>query len=804
MRLKNITATPHPFGNRIDLEWINPDPLQYPGVRIVRREGTHPTSPEDGVVVLEEENPPYTVDENGERVYEAVDKNLKGETVYYYFLFPYKGNPPEYRIVRRNRIAAMSTSRYDIAGQMYSLLPAVYHRYDTALAEPGEVSEEDRQKGQLRRFLDLPGSQLDRLYSSARSILDLYNLDKVDGSLLPLLAEWIGWKTDFSLEIGAQRNEIRNAPAIYKTIGIIPTVEATVKRISGWESRTKEFVHNVFSSNSPERLNIWTRRRNSAGEWLEPSELISLDFAYEGRPAAVRDGDGTLWLFYHTLRNGRWNIWYKTLSTFSIDSGFRNDLDKGAVSAGMQQAFIDEGFPLSPDASAEKEDDLWIITDLDNGEIYSVREEGGDLNVYRWAPSRPLTRNAQIDKHPAAVMQGGTLWVFWDSYSETTGTWHINYQTRAGGVWSAVIGDELFADTTNERKNPWAVVDNTGGLWLFWLERVGTRWQLKYNRHNGADWQLDPAAAFPLDGGADPRVESDIFVLFHPADAAQRLWVFWAGKDSTVEPDRTRWQIAYRVKQGINPNSSDWSVIRALPKDAADPDYHDREPAAIVNADGDIEVFQSSNRGGSWSIWRNTLDAAAHTWSAGEQVTDSPYSQRDPVSLPADGGTLLVYRSNESLPYKSGVYGATETVDFRYAGSTTARTRDSGKIALRGKFEDFQTYTYDAVGKNGKRTDEDWYARDTIALYIKPDTVDAEKIERGISRIDKVLREFMPITDRAVFIAQSDAHTDLIYTYGLPGAAEPSFITESYQDTFTSVIEEAVLGIDEDFLDEIE
>ena len=53
----------------------------------------------------------------------------------------------------------------------------------------------DTQRGQLRRFLDLPGGQLDQLYSFAKALLDLYNLDKADGRLLPLLAYWIGWQT---------------------------------------------------------------------------------------------------------------------------------------------------------------------------------------------------------------------------------------------------------------------------------------------------------------------------------------------------------------------------------------------------------------------------------------------------------------------------------------------------------------------------------------------------------------------------------------------------------------------------------
>ena len=76
--------------------------------------------------------------------------------------------------------------------------------------------------GQLRGFLDLPGGELDRLYSLNRAALLLTNLDRVDGRLLPLLAQWIGWRTDYSLPVGAQRNEIRFAPRIYRTVGCGP------------------------------------------------------------------------------------------------------------------------------------------------------------------------------------------------------------------------------------------------------------------------------------------------------------------------------------------------------------------------------------------------------------------------------------------------------------------------------------------------------------------------------------------------------------------------------------------------------
>src|SRR5882724_12420147 len=103
MRLQRITAVAHPAGNRIDLTWVHPDPVQFPGVRVLRREGTHPTtprpcSPGEGIVVADT-NPtarqhPVEVGEDG--LYHMTDKPLKGEMVYYYALFPYAGEPRVY------------------------------------------------------------------------------------------------------------------------------------------------------------------------------------------------------------------------------------------------------------------------------------------------------------------------------------------------------------------------------------------------------------------------------------------------------------------------------------------------------------------------------------------------------------------------------------------------------------------------------------------------------------------------------------------------------------------------------------
>jgi hypothetical protein len=676
MRLLDISADAHPDGNRIDLAWTNPDPVGFPGVRVVRREGTHPETPDDGVRVAQ-----------GLGVTSASDTGLKGETVYYYALFPFAGTPPTFDVDRYNRATAMATSPYDLAGLMYQeLLPSLYRRFDaTRLPAPGSgLATEDLDKGQLRRFLELPGSQLDRLYSFARAILGFHALDRVDGRLLPLLAQWIGWRTDYGLPVGAQRNEIRFAPALYQAIGGVPTLEATVARITGWPARTKEFVHNVARTNSPERLNLWSVTRDTAGTLGTPT-LASVNFAYDGRPAAAPEAGGAWTVFYHTFRRHGWDIWAK-------------------------------------------------------------RFEDG-----QWQPSEPVVDRPGIDKHPTAAPQGDLLWLFWQSYDPTqpvgSRRWRVLSQTRSGGAWSAPA---TFGDEDTERRRPAAVADDDGGVWLFWLEPLGDGWQFRYNRHDGTGWQLDPPGTLPPDPGTPLRLEDDPVLLFHPSDAGQRLWLFWARQEPGGPPGQTRWAVFYRVKAGLDPAVDDWSPVRPLPRAGAGA-RHDRQPAPLLAAGGDIELFFSSDRGGSWSIFANTLDTGAHTWGTATQVTTRPYAERGPLALDTGDGTLVVFRSNESLARTSDVFGATRTLDHRYGGTTTVDTRDAGKLTLRGTFEDFQTYTYD-LGAGGTRTNADRISRDTVGLFLTPDTNDPEEIAAVVSRLGGVLGDFMPVTTRAVFI----------------------------------------------------
>ena len=768
MRLINISAIPHPSGNRIDLIWIHPDPTAYPNVRVIRGIGTHPVSfqpdtiadgydvanvhiasPEDVILVGEKTSFLFRIEmrfrneldqgalsaalrqmflsekillsdtaavsveetrnkwqiadkaqkfliireEKGLAVYGGLsrvkDENLHSETVYYYTLFPYKEDATHHIFDRHNRIAAMSTASYNMAGQMYELLPKIYHRYDTVLPKSNRISESDQKKGMLRRFLDLPGSQLDLIYSFAKASLDLYNLEKVDGRLLPLLGQWIGWETDYNLEISKQRNDIRNAPAIYDTLGIIPTAEAFIKRISGWESRTKEYVHNIFITNRPERLNLWLCERNGSGTWKDHDEVFSLDFAYGGRPSAVKDGAGVIWLFYHTYKNKRWNVWFKTKS------------------------------------------------------------KGHD-----WTASKPFIRRRRHDRDPTAAIQTSTLWVFWETYNADHQIWQINYRKKKNGEWSDI---KVFPNTAKERRSPWAVTDDQEGFWLFWFENDQDTWRLKYNRHDGNRWQLDIPTDFPENEGKYPEIGSEPFILFHRTAIDQKIWIFWNQKIFNSKLNKEHWAIAYRVKKSIDPSQSDWGPVITLPGSAAeDKDYHDRGIAPTLDNDGNIEAFWSSNRAGSWAIWHNKLNLTTGKWTMATQVVNSPFTCCDPLVLTDNDRVFLIYRSNRSMAHTTTAYGATKTLDHRYSGSTTVDTRNVDKVDLIDTFEDFLSYTL-YTGQQTERQRRDLYFYNKVGFFITPkagETV-AEVLHKKTNLLNS-LSLFVPVNIRGNVIVEPE------------------------------------------------
>lgn len=212
-------------------------------------------------------------------------------TTYYYQLFSPAiaagADPWPYRAT------ATPGDAFGLNRRLYDALPAVYKRHDVVSRAPSPgsetVPEANPAAGQLRRFIDIFGAALDSLRGSAENLRTLHDVDAVDYRYLPLLAGWLGWQLSFEDAIPIQRNEIKSASQIYRTVGTVAGIRAIVGRYAGWYVQVAEFAQQLVCANDAPQLRLWATKESS-GAWVAP-----LDAARElgfDQGASVAEGAG--------------------------------------------------------------------------------------------------------------------------------------------------------------------------------------------------------------------------------------------------------------------------------------------------------------------------------------------------------------------------------------------------------------------------------------------------------------------------------------------------------------------------------
>ena len=88
-------------------------------------------------------------------------------------------------------------------------------------------------------------------------------------------------------------------------------------------------------------------------------------------------------------------------------------------------------------------------------------------------------------------------------------------------------------------------------------------------------------------------------------------------------------------------------------------------------------------------------------------------------------------------------------------------------------------------------------------MYLDHDTMDQKTIDEQVARLSPVVDEFMPLTDRAVFISKKDVHTEVVYNYDRASAIPSRYILSAYSDVLTTIFNETILNVNEDFTDHL-
>ncbi len=244
-----VRGAPHLEGQRVDLSWRNPPATDFEGdpplvgIRIARRERTFPLGPTDGDVVYD-----------GPVVTRFADRVPRASTTYYYTVFAVDGAAAAHAD-DGSSAAVYATGRYGLADRLYRQLPAVHQRYDLPLGPP-ELAGLDpaiaqaldalptglHGRGQLYRFLQTAASPLDLMRSLAEGLRDLRDVDTARPEYLVPLAEWLGWRLDRTLPVFAQRNEVKFAPRLYRSVGTIPNLRTIITRYTKLRRRRSRTI----------------------------------------------------------------------------------------------------------------------------------------------------------------------------------------------------------------------------------------------------------------------------------------------------------------------------------------------------------------------------------------------------------------------------------------------------------------------------------------------------------------------------------------------------------------------------------
>jgi hypothetical protein len=202
---------------RITVKWVSPSGT-WSKIRLVRNSYGFPVNAWDGDVLV------TAYKENDPILY--YDSNLKTNAFYYYSIFVYETTQFVWR--RAGDAIGLSVKDYGHTKNLYDYLPEitkVTRLYDAS----SDLNNED-----LLKFLSVFGFDLSQTHTLTNLIENRYDIEHVNGVLLPLYLKQFG--LDYERELGYQQSRIlvRDAIQIGKKKGTADGVREFLKAFTGY------------------------------------------------------------------------------------------------------------------------------------------------------------------------------------------------------------------------------------------------------------------------------------------------------------------------------------------------------------------------------------------------------------------------------------------------------------------------------------------------------------------------------------------------------------------------------------------
>ena len=213
----NFTAKPYGYGS-IQLAWNSPTG-SWSKIRLVRNPYGFPVNAFDGdllVATSKELDPTVFLDNTG----------LLQGAFYYYSLFVF--DTVSYSWKRAGSALGLSVKDYNYRTKLYDWLPEIT-KIERLYNADDSLHNQD-----LYKFLSLFGFQLDQTHTLTALLEDRYNIERVNGVLLPLFLKQFG--LTYEPEIGFQQARIltRDAIEIGKKKGSEDGLREFIKAFTGY------------------------------------------------------------------------------------------------------------------------------------------------------------------------------------------------------------------------------------------------------------------------------------------------------------------------------------------------------------------------------------------------------------------------------------------------------------------------------------------------------------------------------------------------------------------------------------------
>lgn len=205
----------------------------------------------------------------------VVDSGLQTGRFYYYTVWVRAVLDGQWR--RAGDVIALATHNWGVGGQLFERVPNFYRLQDQAT--PGFSLYG---KGQLERFLLIPGFEADHIRSEYESLKWVNDPDRVSGGLLPLMARQLGFGYETELGMRLVRQQMRNAVHIFKHKGAQLGIEAFASVMTGW-APTVVVGHNLVLDQNDSSFKEGTGRWVSVGN----TTLGRRDVSDESPPGAI-------------------------------------------------------------------------------------------------------------------------------------------------------------------------------------------------------------------------------------------------------------------------------------------------------------------------------------------------------------------------------------------------------------------------------------------------------------------------------------------------------------------------------------